>query len=117
MRACLTVDTVTTGPLVADADVAIAQVARLWQPGRTKAPRVLDNLEFAQVRRVGGDALLVIGVESRNGTAVPQAWWCRIVMDAAAEPSAPPRDVGSPSAVHAMAGRESAPIPLGVAQV
>ena len=111
LRACLTVDTMTTGgPLAGDADVAYAQVARLWQPGRTtQAPRVLDNLEFAQVRRVGGDALLVIGVENHDGAAAPQAWWCRIVMDAGAEPSVALRD-GSP--VHAMAGMEPLPLPF-----
>ena len=91
VRAFLTIDTVPVGPPVLEARHLRKDVARLWQCDfcDDDAPRPLDGLECARVSRVGGDALLLVGVESRNGSgddvAHPQAWWCRVVLDAEAQ--------------------------------
>jgi hypothetical protein len=92
VRAFLTIDTVTVGPPVPEARHLRKDVARLWQCDLCDdAPLPLDGLECARVSRVGGDGLLLVGVESRNGSgeevAHAQAWWCRVVLDAEAQQS------------------------------
>jgi hypothetical protein len=92
VRAFLTIDTVTVGPPVPEARHLRKDMARLWHCDLCEeASRPLDGLECARVSRIGGDALLLVGVESRNGAdseaGHPQAWWCRVVLDPASEPA------------------------------
>ncbi|WP_280154863.1 hypothetical protein [Piscinibacter sp. XHJ-5] len=98
VRAFLTIDTVTLGPPVPQAPRVRKDVARLWQCDLCdEIPQPLDGLECARVSRVGGDALLLVGVERRDGSADeaahPQAWWCRVVLDAEAPLSQAPHAV------------------------
>jgi len=83
LRARLTVDTVV---IRGDADLpSRAELAHLWDDA-TPDGQPLATLECARVSRVGGAGLLVVGVEpSRGGPAHPQAWWCRMVLDEAAD--------------------------------
>jgi hypothetical protein len=78
LRARLTVDTVV---IRGQGDLpSRAEVAHLWEDaGRER--RLLGALECARVSRIGGNTLLVVGVETGGGGgARPQAWWCRIVL-------------------------------------
>ena len=82
VRALLTIDTATLGLPRAASEGPRSEVAWLWRPQLSGNPRAIDALACAQVSRVGGDGLLVVGVESRgNGPDHPQAWWCRVVLD------------------------------------
>ena len=82
VRGYLTIDTVTVGPPVAEAPCQRKEVARLWN-AIDSCP--VDGLECARVSRVGGDALVLVGVETRPGElddlGHPQAWYCRVVLE------------------------------------
>ena len=82
VRGYLTIDTVTIGPPVAEVPCQRKDVARLWSPADS-CP--VDGLECARVSRVGGDALVLVGVETRPGElddlGHPQAWYCRVVLE------------------------------------
>jgi hypothetical protein len=77
LRARLTMDTVVMHPPDDGESARRADVAQLWTDG-SKPVRVL---ECAQVSRVGGDGLLVVGVEPAEGAGHAQAWWCRLVLE------------------------------------
>ena len=82
VRALLTIDTATVGSPGAGPETLRSEVAWLWRPRPSGNPQAIDGLACAQVSRVGGDGLLVVGVESRGiGPDHPQAWWCRVVLD------------------------------------
>ncbi len=78
LRARLTMDTVVMRPPDDGEPLRRSDVAQLW----AEADEPVRVLECAQVSRVGGDGLLVVGVETAEGTAHPQAWWCRLVLEA-----------------------------------
>jgi hypothetical protein len=76
LRAKLTMDTVVMRAPADGEPLRRADVAQLWAEG----DRPVGVLECAQVSRVGGAGLLVVGVEAVDGAAHPQAWWCRVVL-------------------------------------
>lgn len=82
IRGYLTVDTISQGPVQARIGRLPTELARLWRSDLGDASTPLVALDCARVTRVGGDALLVVGVEktaeSPNGR--PQAWWCWVVL-------------------------------------
>jgi len=85
LRARLTVDTVVVKSASGE-PARRAEVAQLWPSGESHGDTPLGTLEYANVSRVGGAGLMVVGVEpARSGPARPQAWWCRIVLDGAAD--------------------------------
>ena len=73
VRAFLTIDTVTVGPPVPEARHLRKDMARLWHCDLCEeGSRPLDGLECARVSRIGGDALLLVGVRAATGrTARP----------------------------------------------
>ena len=90
LRARLTVDTVVA-PAAPGEPARRADVAQLWQVPDAHEDTPLGTLEYANVSRVGGASLMVVGVEpARSGPARPQAWWCRIVLDETSDAEAPP---------------------------
>ena len=82
LRAQLTMDTVVMRAPDDAESVRRADLARLWAEGGTP----IGVLECAQVSRVGGSGLLVVGVEA-GAAAHPQAWWCRVVLADSDDPS------------------------------
>src|SRR5258706_14535877 len=85
VRRLLTIDTVAVGRRSAESDRFRSVVAQLWRCEFSDTAEPADGLECAQVSRVGGDGLLVIGVESRgSGPGHPQAWWGRGIIDSGA---------------------------------
>lgn len=79
LRARLTMDTVVMRAPEDGEPLRRADVAQLWADGG----KPVGVLECAQVSRVGGDGLLVVGVEAAEGAdhPHPQAWWCRLVLE------------------------------------
>jgi hypothetical protein len=104
LRARLTMDTVVVPSPVDGEPPRRADVAQLW-PERGDPVGILEG---AQVSRVGGAGLLVVGVEPANGTAGhPQAWWCRLLL--------PASDGLSPDTVPSSEWRDTGPASLPAA--
>jgi hypothetical protein len=83
VRRLLTIDSVPVGSPNPESARLRSEVARLWRCGCSANAEPVDGLECAQVSRVGGDGLLVVGVECQGSNpGHPQAWWCRVVLDA-----------------------------------
>jgi hypothetical protein len=82
LRAQLTMDTVVVGAVADGEPLRRADLAQLWVEG----DRPVGVLECAQVSRMGGAGLLIVGVEGIDGTVHPQAWWCRVVLARRDEP-------------------------------
>ncbi|HEX6706698.1 MAG TPA: hypothetical protein VF169_18210 [Albitalea sp.] len=86
VRGYLTIDTVNLGPPVPEAPCQRKNVARLWSAADS-CP--VDGMECARISRVGGDALVLVGVETRPGELEeighPQAWYCKVVLDSEEE--------------------------------
>lgn len=96
LRAYLTIDTVSVGPPIVESRRLRQDLARLWQPDGSQDVRTVDGLECARVSRVGGNALLVVGVETSRDESLsqaghPQAWWCRVLIEPDADESADSR--------------------------
>jgi hypothetical protein len=98
VRGYLTIDTVSMGTPAAEARPVRKELARLWQPDVAETPRPVDGLECASISRVGGDALLVVGVESIDEEFTraghPQAWWCRVLLEGEADEPLESGDTG-----------------------
>ena len=82
IRGYLTVDTVSQGPAQARLARLPNELARLWRSNVGQGPAPLVALDGARVTRVGGDALLVVGVEKTPDAPQghPQTWWCWVVL-------------------------------------
>ncbi|HMC16277.1 MAG TPA: hypothetical protein VKI18_11630 [Albitalea sp.] len=90
VRRLLTIDTVPVRRYGSQSDLAPSVVARLWRCEFSGTDEPADDLECAHVSRVGGDGLLVVGVESRgSASAHAQAWWCRLILDSEPTQAAP----------------------------
>jgi hypothetical protein len=83
VRRLLTIDTMTPGSPSPESARLCSDVARLWRCENADSAEPVDGLECASVSRIGGDGLLVVGVECRsNSSGHPQAWWCRVIVEA-----------------------------------
>lgn len=83
VRRLLTVDAVPVSSARAGVERSTSDLAQLWRCQRTDEPEPVERLEHARISRVGGDVLLVLGVERRrNGPGHVQAWLCRVILDA-----------------------------------
>jgi hypothetical protein len=93
IRGYLTVDTVTKGPAQARLGSLPNELACLWRSDLVHEPVPLVALNNVRVTRVGGDALLVTGVEKTREApdGHPQSWWCWLVLSN--EQARSPREV------------------------
>ena len=82
IRGYLTVDTVMQGPAQARLGQLPNELARLWRSDLVHEPAPQVALSGVRVTRVGGDALLVTGIEKTPEAPEgrPQSWWCWLVL-------------------------------------
>jgi hypothetical protein len=82
IRGYLTVDTVVRGPAQARLGQLPTELARIWRSDLVNERAPLVALSSVRVTRMGGDALLVTGIEKTPEAPEghPQSWWCWLVL-------------------------------------